>query len=158
MAPNRRAIVTGLAALSVSTSTNMTATAAATSVAPDHDSSIQAAIARHRDALLQWMAALLVESETNPRDPTFDAAAQATSDAWDRYEAAERELLGFELTTRADVLALQAYIEDFNGGGVQLSGVDAERGFRSGPDEWADPDTFAFTALGNIKAALQRLI
>lgn len=149
MSHTRRAVVAGLTAVPLAT------TAAVTAAAPDPAGSIQAAIARHREAIVQWWAAVRVECGLSLRDPAFAAASRATSDAWDRYEAAMRELVGFKLTTLAEALALLTYIEDFNNGGVSLGSA-----FRSDEDEWHGGEvepSWPFAVMTNIARALERM-
>jgi hypothetical protein len=160
---SRRAVLAGAASIPV-----LGVQALAAGMTPDP---IFAAIEKHRALYIESLKARKIYSVCSfddPTEPEKDAAVQAT---WCAVDDAGTDLTEVEPTTLAGVIALLLYVQDFNGGKIDLPetrGLDRTDRWKSEPVEWPtireedDPsdsgtNMFAFDLLANVHEALKAI-
>jgi hypothetical protein len=148
----RRAILAGAASLS--------ALAIPAAAVAAHDP-VFGAIERHRAAFLAYLSAARVSMSTNDDAPEYRARDDATDDAYAAENAAAQMLAATVPTSIAGIVALIAYVDEFNAGGVALP--DDPKDWYSTAQNWPlfdeenEIDRFGFAILSNVRRTLEAM-
>lgn len=111
-----------------------------------------ALVGRHRAAWLAHAASGHAYGQIRHDSPEYEPAKAAGDADWKAYKEIAHELMSFVPTTVPAMVALLAYVDDFNHGGVTLP----DGSWTSGPQEWpddgdeCDPDTYPWLLLRNV--------